>query len=122
MADLKAKKAAKRYAPNNPSGVLLRKVKRKDVASKVDVMVGCSEMDIDNMETAGDGILAEQADSPRHKKMRTRKGDSKRTFVSSEKDDDYAGEVAGTTSLNVQVADSFWHKDFDFRRYESLIR
>lgn len=73
------------------------------------------------METAGNGVLAEQTDSPRRKKMRTGKGDSKRTFVASRKDDDYASGVAGTISLNVQVADSFWHKDFDFRRYESLI-
>lgn len=118
MADLKAKKAAKGYTTSDPSGVLLRKIKRKDVTVKSDVGVRSSEMEIDNVEVAVDGGLVEQSESPKHKRARTGKGgNTVRALVKGEKNVGNVGGIVGNASLNAQVGDSFWHVDFDFRKY-----
>jgi len=82
LADMKAKKVGEGYCTSDPSGVLQRKIKWKDVAAKTDTGVRGSEMDIENVEVAGDGGLVEQSYLPKHKKTRTWKGDDlKQTLI-----------------------------------------
>jgi hypothetical protein len=111
LADLNAKKAAEGYSASDPADVLHRKLKGKDAASKANMMVGSSKMDVDT-EATGDGVLDDQVDSQKLKKMRIGKGESKKVLVTSEKDDDNVE----TTSLNAPMEESFWHSDFNSRR------
>jgi len=69
LADMKAKKAAERYATSDPSSVLHRKIKRRDIVGKADGGAGSSTMDVDHVEVAGDGELVEQSESLKHKKI-----------------------------------------------------
>jgi len=71
LADKKAKKAEEGYATSDPSGLLQRKIKRKDVTAKMNAGVGGLETDIDNAEAAWDGDLVEQSDLRKHKMMST---------------------------------------------------
>jgi len=68
LAELKAKKVAEGYDVSDPSGVLLRKVKRKDAPSKTNAIVWSSKMEIDRVEKVGDGAVVEPADTSKRKK------------------------------------------------------
>jgi len=119
LADLEAKKAEGCVA-SDPAGVKQRKLKRKDVTAKTDAGVGGTAMNICNVDVVGDGVAASQADSPHPKKMKTGKGvDVGQTCSSNERDGNAAG--TGSVPLSTQVTESFWHNDFDFRRYETFV-
>jgi hypothetical protein len=109
LAELEKSKNPEGYVPSNPAGVLLRKLKRKKAASKGDGGV----IEVDDVEGAGDANALVPADSPITKKSRTSKGTKAGGCPS-------ASTEVGGTSLNDEAMESFWHSEFNFRRYASI--
>jgi hypothetical protein len=68
----------------------------------------------------GDGVVVEATESPKRNKGKTGKTDSKRILLESGNDGDKTAKSAATSSLNEREAESFWHKYFDFRRYDFM--
>jgi hypothetical protein len=85
-------------------------LKRKEAASKGDAGV----IEVDDSECAGDVNALVQADSPVTKKSRTGKGTKASGIRPS------ASTAVGGTSLNDEAMESFWHSEFNFRRYVSM--
>jgi hypothetical protein len=107
LAELEKSKNPEGYVSSNPAGVSLRKLKRKEAASKGDAGV----IEVEDAEGAGDGNALVRADSRLPKKARTGKGaktGGSRPAASTE---------VGGTSLNDEAMESFWHLEFNFRRY-----
>jgi len=87
---------------------------RKDASTKADNAPG--QRDVEQVEVSGDVIVVETAESPKKKKARTGRAGSThaRSTCALVSIKEKAAEA--TTSLNERVIESFWHKDFDFRR------
>jgi hypothetical protein len=97
LAKLEKSKNPEGYVSNNPAGVSLRKLKRKETASKGDARV----IEVDVLEGVGDANDLVRADSPLPKKARTGKGPKtggSRPTASTE---------VGGTSLNDEAMESF---------------
>lgn len=108
LAEVKVRKEAEGYATSDPAGVTHRKAKRKDIISKDDAVTVQVDTELENVEQVVDRTGAEIVDSPKRKKGRT----GKRNNVG-----DKSVHTAATTSSNDKVGESFWHKEFNFRRY-----
>jgi len=68
-------------------------------------------------KAADDGAVIEIGNSPKRKKGRTGRSDAKRPPLSG----GVAGEkvkISTSVALNEKVMESFWDRDFDFRRYD----
>lgn len=65
--------------------------------------------------------MVEMVESPKKKKARTGRANSNRGRSMGVNVQDKEGTTAATISLNEKVAESFWHKNFDFRRYNCLL-
>jgi hypothetical protein len=112
LAELEKNKNPDGYAASNPTSVSLRKLKRKEPAAKGDV--GETIVEIDDHEGASGENALVQTDSPVPKKSRTGKG------AKAIGDRPSASTDIGGTSLNDEAMKSFWHSEFDFRRYVVL--
>jgi len=55
------------------------------------------------------------------KKGKTGKAHSKQMLLVGGEDNERVDDAVATTYLNEKVKESFWHKDFDFRRYAEII-
>jgi hypothetical protein len=106
LAELEKAKNPDGYVSSNLAGVSLQKLKRKESA-KDDVAV----IEVEGSEGSSDGNAFTQADSPVPKKSRTAKG----TKAGGSRPT--AEREVGGTSLNDEAMESFWHSEFDFRRY-----
>jgi hypothetical protein len=121
LVELKAKKAVDGYATSDPAGVMRRKTKRKDIPSREEIAPGQASMNVDQTEVAGDGDGVETVESPKRKKGKTGKSDTRRLHLMGVDANDKNDKTVATTSLNEKVTGSFWHKDFDFRRYNIFL-
>jgi len=120
FADLENKKGTDGYVSSDPAGVQQWKLKRKDLANKEDVEARGMDVEIDNVDAVGDGVLNSQNVSPQPKRVKMGKGaDTGRTRSTPVRGGKYVG--VGSTSLNAQATKSFWHSEFDFRRCESFV-
>jgi hypothetical protein len=109
LAELEKNKNPDGYVSSNHAGMSLRKLKRKESA-KDDVVV----IEVEGSEGGSDGNALARADYPVPKKSRSsigaKLGGSRPT----------AFREVGGTSLNDEAMESFWHSEFDFRRYAFL--
>lgn len=103
LAEVKAKKAAAGYISSDPAGVLHRKNKRKDTVSRDDLAVFQVDVEVEQHDCAAVEVVG----SPKNKRSKV----DKRLAVGEK-----GTSSAATSSLNEKVAESFWHKDFDFRK------
>jgi hypothetical protein len=55
MAELKAKKVAAGYATSDPSGLLLKKTKKNDASSRLEIAGGSADMEVDMDGKMADG-------------------------------------------------------------------
>jgi hypothetical protein len=108
LAELEKSKNLDGYMSSDPAGLKLRKLKRKEPAAKSGAET--CEVEIKDLDGTGDEVAFVLADSPQPKKMKTGKA------VDSERDRSASRDVGGT-SLNVEATKSFWHSEFDFRKY-----
>jgi len=100
LAELEKKKNSDGYVSSDQAGVQQRKLERKDLAAKNDTDVG--EVEMENLETAGDGATPSQASSPPPKKTKIGKGvDTGRVHLPASSGG--ADIVMGDTSLNAQA-------------------
>jgi hypothetical protein len=106
LAELEKSKNPNGYVSSSSAGVSLRRLKRKD-SGKGDASV----MEVEDVEGAGEGNVLVLAGSPASKKTRTSRG----SRPSGGRP--LAGKEIGGTSLNDEAMESFWHSEFDFRRY-----
>jgi hypothetical protein len=109
VAELEKSKNPEGYVASDPAGLSLRKLKRKESGSKRDAGI----IEVDDAEGAGDANALVLADSPVTKKSRTGKGSKVGGRPST------STEIGGT-SLNDEAVESFWHSEFNFRRYASI--
>ena len=94
--------------------MLYRRNKIKEASAKVDNVPG--QGDVEQVEVSGNGIVVETAESPTKKKARTGRVGSMRAHSTGVFMQVKEKTVEATTSLNERMAESFWHKDFDFQR------
>ena len=107
LAEVEKNKNPDDYVSSSPAGVSLRKLKRKEPTGKGDAGV----IEVEDLETAGGAPNVVAVESPSSKKARTSrsaKGVGGRPP---------SGKEVGGTSLNDEVMESFWHSEFDIRRY-----
>jgi hypothetical protein len=92
LAEVERNKNPDGYVSSSPAGVSLRKLKRKEPSGKGEAGV----IEVDDLEGAGGAhnVVA--------------KGVGGRPP---------SGKEVGGTSLNDEVMESFWHSEFDIRRY-----
>jgi len=114
LADLEKNKNLDGYASSDPAGLKLRKVIRKEPATKSGA--GTGEVEIEDLEIAGDGGASALLDSPKPKRAKTGNGVDLETNMKPKLTLPASSDVGGT-SLNVEATKSFWHSEFDFRRY-----
>lgn len=114
LAELEKNKNLDGYVSSDLAGLKLRRLKRKELVAKSDVETG--DVEVENLEVVGDGVASAPPDSPQPKKLRTGKSvDTRRPRPSAS--GGAKNIVVSGTSLNVQVTESFWHSQFDFRKY-----
>jgi hypothetical protein len=106
LAELEKSKNPDGYVPSSSASVSLRRLKRKD-SGKGDASV----IEVEDVEGAGNGSAHILAGSPASKKTRTSRGSKPSDGRPP------AGKEIGGTSLNDEAMESFWHSEFDFRRY-----
>jgi hypothetical protein len=95
------------YVSSSPAGVSLRKLKRKESSGKGEAGV----IEVDDLESTGVAQNVVAVESPSSKKARTSRG------AKGVGGRPPSGKEVGGTSLNDEVMESFWHSEFDIRRY-----
>jgi hypothetical protein len=109
MAELEKSKNPNGYVSSSSGGVSLRKLKRKD-SGRGEAGV----IEVEDAEGEAERNMLVSVESPISKKARTGKG------VRPIGGRPPAGKDVGGTSLNDEAMESFWHSQFDIRRYVVL--